>query len=228
MIHDGHVESGRRFVGDQQPPARHAIAITARRMPPEIGGIVDLPGRLRISTRHSITACALATRGLLVEATGLPICHDREHRIQRLMALKIIAIRSRERAASHFRAAGGFGLDSEFPATIRLGTIKRKMESAVTLLPHPDSPTMPSVRPASIEKLTPSTARTIPSSVAKCVERFRTSRSARITCVGTLPVAPGQGGDRVSSLLRGRRPGIRPGVSRRLVHLLATWSGSAC
>ena len=43
------------------------------------------------------------------------------------------------------------------------------IESAVTDLPHPDSPTIPSVRPRSTEKLTPSTARTTPSRVKKCV-----------------------------------------------------------
>src|SRR4051812_11585474 len=43
------------------------------------------------------------------------------------------------------------------------------MESAVTLFPQPDSPTMPSVRPASREKLTPSTARSVPPSTAKSV-----------------------------------------------------------
>ena len=34
----------------------------------------------------------------------------------------------------------------------------RMMDSAVTLLPQPDSPTMPSVRPGPSEKLTPATA----------------------------------------------------------------------
>src|ERR671930_121615 len=48
----------------------------------------------------------------------------------------------------------------------------------VTLLPEPDSPTIPSVSPFSTEKLTPSTALTIPSSVRKWVLRSRTSRSA--------------------------------------------------
>jgi hypothetical protein len=37
----------------------------------------------------------------------------------------------------------------------------------VTLLPQPDSPTMPSVLPFSTLKLTPSTALTMPSSVRK-------------------------------------------------------------
>ncbi len=36
------------------------------------------------------------------------------------------------------------------------------IESAVTLLPEPDSPTMPSASPAASAKLTPSTARTMP------------------------------------------------------------------
>ena len=48
----------------------------------------------------------------------------------------------------------------------------------VTLLPQPDSPTIPSVFPRSTEKLTPSTALTTPSSVRKLVRRSRTSRSA--------------------------------------------------
>ncbi len=52
------------------------------------------------------------------------------------------------------------------------------IESAVTDLPHPDSPTIPSVLPFSTWKLTPSTARTTPSRVKKCVWRSLTSRSA--------------------------------------------------
>jgi hypothetical protein len=44
-------------------------------------------------------------------------------------------------------------------------------ESAVTLLPQPDSPTTPTVLPASTLKLTPSTARTRPSSVSNSVTR---------------------------------------------------------
>src|SRR5262249_31801902 len=48
---------------------------------------------------------------------------------------------------------------------------------AVTLLPQPLSPTTPRVRPAKSVKLTPSTARNSPSSVAKCVLSSLTSRS---------------------------------------------------
>src|SRR6478736_763417 len=46
----------------------------------------------------------------------------------------------------------------------------------VTLLPDPDSPTMPSTWPGSTLKLTPSTAFTTPSSVLNSVRRSRTSR----------------------------------------------------
>ena len=40
---------------------------------------------------------------------------------------------------------------------------RRMIESEVTLLPQPDSPTIPRVSPGMIEKLTPSTALTTPS-----------------------------------------------------------------
>src|SRR6185312_12752889 len=48
-------------------------------------------------------------------------------------------------------------------------------DSAVTLLPQPDSPTRPRVSPKPSSKLTSSTARTTPSGVKKWVERFLTS-----------------------------------------------------
>jgi hypothetical protein len=68
------------------------------------------------------------------------------------------------------------------PSRMRPGGLATSpmMESAVTLLPQPDSPTMPSVRPASSEKLTPSTALNVPASVRNAVRRPRTSSSALI------------------------------------------------
>src|SRR3989442_14284715 len=64
------------------------------------------------------------------------------------------------------------------PSTIRPGrsTILRR-DRAVTLLPHPLSPTIPSVAPGVTSKLTPSTAFTNPSSCAKYVFKFLTERS---------------------------------------------------
>src|SRR5580765_8414012 len=54
----------------------------------------------------------------------------------------------------------------------------------VTLLPEPDSPTMPSVLPFSTLKLTPSTALTTPSSVRKWVRRSLTSSRATLRLLG--------------------------------------------
>src|SRR5262245_8209215 len=51
------------------------------------------------------------------------------------------------------------------------------MDIAVTLLPHPLSPTTPNVSPLRTSNETPSTALTMPSSVKKCVLRSRTSRT---------------------------------------------------
>src|SRR4029077_18295085 len=56
------------------------------------------------------------------------------------------------------------------PAAISPGcSISRMMLSAVTLFPHPDSPTRPMIWPGSIENETPSTARASPARVRKCV-----------------------------------------------------------
>ncbi len=54
------------------------------------------------------------------------------------------------------------------------------MERAVTLLPLPDSPTIPIVSPASSENETPSTALTTPSWVLKWVLRLFTSSIATV------------------------------------------------
>src|SRR5688500_3286336 len=51
----------------------------------------------------------------------------------------------------------------------------RMIESAVTLLPHPDSPTTPSVLRRGISSEMPSTARTVPCSVRNSVTRSRIS-----------------------------------------------------
>src|SRR5438046_1633230 len=56
-----------------------------------------------------------------------------------------------------------------------------KIDRAVTLLPQPLSPTIPSVARGATSKLTPSTALTVPSSCAKYVFRFRTDRSGLST-----------------------------------------------
>src|SRR5579885_2640804 len=79
------------------------------------------------------------------------------------------------------------------PPAIRPGGrgIRPMIESAVTLLPQPDSPTMPRVRPVSSEKLTPSTAWNSPPSASKYVARFLTSRRHR--AVSARPLGSGAG-----------------------------------
>src|SRR3954470_14656189 len=74
---------------------------------------------------------------------------------------------------------------------MRAGSSSRRMiDLAQTLLPDPDSPTMPSVSPARRSKLTPSTARTGPESVMNQVRRSRTwSSTSAVSGMGIQPVA---------------------------------------
>src|SRR5256884_7018804 len=75
-------------------------------------------------------------------------------------------------------------LNITLPLTILPGRCKRMTLRAVTDLPQPDSPTMPSVSPGVRSKETPSTAFTVPSLVEKTVCRSRTSRSGCVTALG--------------------------------------------
>ena len=61
---------------------------------------------------------------------------------------------------------------------------KPMIDRLVTLLPEPDSPTMPSRLPRSSWNDRPSTDLTTPSSVGKCTRRSRTSRNDRFSCSG--------------------------------------------
>src|SRR6185312_12463394 len=64
------------------------------------------------------------------------------------------------------------------------------MDSAVTLLPQPDSPTSPTVWPSSISKLTPSTALTSPSLVKNEVHKSLTRKSGALPRSGLLKAGP--------------------------------------
>src|SRR5262245_12147590 len=90
------------------------------------------------------------------------------------------------------------------PSTIADFRLIRPMTvRKLTLLPEPDSPTMPSVSPGWIENETPSTALTIPSSVGKWTRRSLTSRSGS-AIAPTVPLA-----GRIS---RVPHPGVEEGV----------------
>src|SRR3546814_4669048 len=62
-----------------------------------------------------------------------------------------------------------------------------RSENPLFDLPRPDSPTRPRISPRPTEKLTPSTARTMPSRVGKWVSRFSTCRVAMAVSV-MLPI----------------------------------------
>ncbi len=64
------------------------------------------------------------------------------------------------------------------------------IESPVVLLPHPDSPTMPTHSPSSTSKLTPSTATTADVRMRNSVRRFSTCRTGAITGVYSLMTPP--------------------------------------
>src|SRR5437879_8488174 len=91
------------------------------------------------------------------------------------------------------------------------------IESAVTLLPHPDSPTSATVSPAPTEKETSSTARTTPARVANSVRRFLTSRRGRTRASRAARgrKVPGGLGDEVRVLATDRLRHARPAVPGR-------------
>src|SRR5690349_2328716 len=70
--------------------------------------------------------------------------------------------------------------------------MSRRTDIIVTLLPEPDSPTIPSTSPWPSVNETPSTARTIPSSVLKDTLRSRTSRrGGAVAVIGSGRPDPG-------------------------------------
>src|SRR6266545_1144487 len=80
-----------------------------------------------------------------------------------------------------------------WPETMRPGGcgISRISDRALTLLPHPDSPTRPSASPSASVNATPLTALTTPSWVKNCVRRSETSNSKRRCEVSSVTV-PGR------------------------------------
>src|SRR4029077_2944487 len=102
-----------------------------------------------------------------------------------------------------------------------VGSISRRMQRPVVVLPQPDSPTRPSVSPRPISKLTPSTALTTagrppksPPPTSKCFTRFSTrrigsdvlmrsgrSRGGRVKLVGEPAGREGGGRDRLAAPL---------------------------
>ena len=70
------------------------------------------------------------------------------------------------------------------PVTLALSARRPIIESDITVLPEPDSPTMPSTSPARMSSDTLRTARTVPASLGKVTERSRISiRFLRVSAV---------------------------------------------
>ena len=182
------VERRRRLVGDDQVRVvderhrdHHPLAHAAREL---MGIVVDPP----LGARDADRLEHLARAFVRLLAREVPV---QEHRLGELPAdlvdrfsdvigsWKIIAIpfprTSRSRCAETFSRSSPRKSTSPLDRASR-GSFSPITVRQVTLLPEPDSPTMPSTWPGSTVKLTPSTAFTIPSSVTNSVRRSRTSR----------------------------------------------------
>ena len=98
------------------------------------------------------------------------------------------------------------------------GGRSRTSDSAVVVLPQPDSPASPSASPSLRRKLTPSTALTQPDSSLKCVRRSFTTRSgaAGIGLLRERPLAPPADGGQVRRVAETGRPGRALGRQRLL------------
>jgi hypothetical protein len=87
---------------------------------------------------------------------------------------------SRSESFSRSRPSSSIAPDSMRPGG---SATRRRIDSAVTVLPEPLSPTSATVVAAGTWKDTSSTARSVPSSVRKLVTRSRTRRSGVSTIV---------------------------------------------
>ena len=93
---------------------------------------------------------------------------------------KIMAIRFRGSAGARLRHLEQIAaLEDRLAPAIRPGGcgISRMIDSILTLFPEPDSPTIPSVSPAAMSYVTPSTAWTTPSSVLNSTVRSLIERT---------------------------------------------------
>src|SRR5438552_697278 len=97
----------------------------------------------------------------------------------KIMAMR--APRTRRMASASLARRSSPSKRTRPAATRPGGGTSRMIDSDVTLLPQPLSPTSPSTSPRSIEKLTPSTARSTPSPVSKWVWRPSTESSGAMS-----------------------------------------------
>ena len=211
---DGDVERRGRLVGDEQDGlvGKPMASMTRWRMPPEnwcgkpamarSGAVMPMrPSSFdgaRQRRRRSCRRGAPSPRpaGRPMRSTGLS---------EVIGSWKTIAILSPRsaRTSSWSIATMSRPRKTISPLAIRLCSCSSRMiDSAVTLLPEPDSPTMPSVSREDLEADAVDRADDA-ASVSKCVRRSRTSRTGR----ARRPRAPASGdvparGDRASHVCR--------------------------
>ena len=113
--------------------------------------------RHRILEDHRDLAAANVTKARAGRAEQVLAAEERLPRRDRQVLLRPLEIRR------HRGARVGAGRDLQLPGF----ALSLMIDIIVTLLPQPDSPTTPSVWPARTLNETPSTARTMPSSVLK-------------------------------------------------------------
>ena len=181
------VERRRRLVGDDQRRLagdghrdQHALPHAAGQL---VRVVVDACGRRRESAppraaRSARAFASRARRAAVHEQRFGDLIADREHRVERRHRL---LEDERDLGAAHLphlalRTASSSSrpLNRMLPPAMRPGgCTSRMIDSAVTDLPLPDSPTSPSVSPARISKLTSSTAGAGPPGRSKTVVRCR-------------------------------------------------------
>ena len=186
---DGDVEGRGRLIGDEKGgPAGEshgdhgALAQPAGELVGKVAGPLGCRGNLdELEHLDGARPRFLATGPAVGEHGGRNLVADGEHGIER--GHRLLEHHGDARAAHPAHGLGVHGeeilaLESTRPAATRPGgCTSRMMDSDVTLLPHPLSPTSPSTSPLSMAKLTPSTARSTPWSVAKCVSSPSTESS---------------------------------------------------
>ncbi len=129
-----------------------------------------------------------APRQVLVQRDGLgDLIADGHHRIEarhRLLEDHAIRLPRIARICAGGSVSRSLPSKRMLPATMRPdgGGTSRMIDSAVTDLPQPLSPTTPSVSPRASESDTPSTALTTPSRVWKCVRRSLTDEVPGAAC----------------------------------------------
>ena len=188
---DRHVERRRRLVGDQERRVarerhrdHHALAHPAGEL---VRVVVDAPlrirdadlreqldrSRARLALRHRARARAAARRSASRRcrpASATSSDPGRSSRSRRRGRARISSLEQLQQIAPAVGAPG--------PRSRAFGSrIRRITASIETVLPEPDSPTIPTTSPAASESERPSTARTSPFSVRNETRRSCTSSS---------------------------------------------------